>query len=70
VQPNIARFAGVSARFTSIPSAAHRARIVDGCLLAGTPVALVNPTSPADLIERMLAPLGQLFGRRARDVLR
>ena len=28
------------------------------CLLAGTPVALVNPTYPADLIERMLAPLG------------
>jgi len=27
------------------------------CLLAGTPVALVNPTYPADLIERMLAPL-------------
>jgi hypothetical protein len=28
------------------------------CVLAGTPVALVNPTYPADLIERMLAPLG------------
>jgi acyl-CoA synthetase (AMP-forming)/AMP-acid ligase II len=27
------------------------------CLLAGTPVALVNPTYPADLIERMVAPL-------------
>ena len=28
------------------------------CLLAGTPVALVNPTYPADLIGRMLEPLG------------
>jgi carnitine-CoA ligase len=28
------------------------------CVLAGTPVALVNPTYPADLIERMLEPLG------------
>jgi crotonobetaine/carnitine-CoA ligase len=27
------------------------------CLLAGTPVALVNPTYPAELVERMLAPL-------------
>jgi carnitine-CoA ligase len=27
------------------------------CLLAGTPVALVNPTYPADLIEEMIAPL-------------
>ena len=27
------------------------------CLLAGTPVALVNPTYPAELTERMLAPL-------------
>jgi len=27
------------------------------CLLAGTPVALVNPTYPDELIERMLAPL-------------
>jgi carnitine-CoA ligase len=27
------------------------------CVLAGTPVALVNPTYPAGLIERMLAPL-------------
>jgi carnitine-CoA ligase len=28
------------------------------CVLAGTPVALVNPTYPEDLTERMLAPLG------------
>ena len=28
------------------------------CLLAGTPVALVNPAYPEDLIGRMLAPLG------------
>ncbi len=27
------------------------------CLLAGTPVALVNPTYPADLVARMLEPL-------------
>ncbi len=27
------------------------------CLLAGTPVALVNPTYPQDLIDRMLVPL-------------
>src|ERR1700727_1987218 len=27
------------------------------CLLAGTPVALVNPTYPAELADRMLAPL-------------
>ncbi len=27
------------------------------CLLAGAPVALVNPTYPAELVERMLAPL-------------
>jgi carnitine-CoA ligase len=27
------------------------------CLLAGTPVALVNPTYPGELVERMLAPL-------------
>ena len=27
------------------------------CLLAGTPVALVNPTYPDELVERMLAPL-------------
>jgi carnitine-CoA ligase len=28
------------------------------CLLAGSPVALVNPTYPAELIERMLEPVG------------
>ena len=28
------------------------------CLLAGVPVALVNPTYPAELLERMLRPLG------------
>jgi crotonobetaine/carnitine-CoA ligase len=28
------------------------------CLLAGLPVALVNPTYPAELIDRMLEPLG------------
>src|ERR1700727_1518993 len=27
------------------------------CLLAGTPVALVNPSYPAELTGRMLAPL-------------
>jgi crotonobetaine/carnitine-CoA ligase len=27
------------------------------CLLAGTPVALVNPTYPGELVDRMLAPL-------------
>ena len=27
------------------------------CLLAGTPVALVNPAYPGELVERMLAPL-------------
>ena len=27
------------------------------CLLAGAPVALVNPTYPGELVERMLAPL-------------
>jgi acyl-CoA synthetase (AMP-forming)/AMP-acid ligase II len=27
-------------------------------LLAGTPIALVNPTYPPDLLDRMLAPLG------------
>jgi carnitine-CoA ligase len=46
----------------------HRVAMVDStstdylltwlaCVLAGTPVALVNPTYPADLVERMLAPL-------------
>jgi carnitine-CoA ligase len=45
-----------------------RVAIVDGnstdyvitwlaCLLAGAPAALVNPTYPADLVERMIAPL-------------
>ncbi len=43
------------------------------CVLAGAPVALVNPTYPPDLIERMLAPLGpdRILGpddtARARD---
>ena len=27
------------------------------CLLAGAPVALVNPTYPDELVERMLTPL-------------
>ena len=48
--------------------AGDRVAIIDGsstdyvitwlaCLLAGTPVALVNPSYPPDLTERMIAPL-------------
>ncbi|MGH8961902.1 MAG: class I adenylate-forming enzyme family protein [Jatrophihabitantaceae bacterium] len=40
------------------------------CLLAGTPVALVNPTYPDELIERMLAPLGPDLVLRADDIAR
>src|SRR3954447_17606787 len=40
------------------------------CLLAGTPVALVNPTYPAELTERMLAPLAPDRVLRDDDVAR
>jgi acyl-CoA synthetase (AMP-forming)/AMP-acid ligase II len=38
------------------------------CLLAGTSVALVNPTYPDELIERMLAPLAPHLVLRADDI--
>ncbi|HEU5266931.1 MAG TPA: class I adenylate-forming enzyme family protein [Jatrophihabitans sp.] len=38
------------------------------CLLAGTPVALVNPTYPDELTERMLAPLAPALVLRAGDI--
>jgi acyl-CoA synthetase (AMP-forming)/AMP-acid ligase II len=38
------------------------------CLLAGTPVALVNPTYPDELIERMLTPLAPDLVLRAEDI--
>src|SRR3954447_3388076 len=38
------------------------------CLLAGTPVALVNPTYPDELTERMLAPLSPDRVLYAEDV--
>ncbi|MDT4911806.1 MAG: carnitine-CoA ligase [Pseudonocardiales bacterium] len=38
------------------------------CLLAGTPVALVNPTYPEELVERMLAPLAPDLVLRPDDV--
>jgi acyl-CoA synthetase (AMP-forming)/AMP-acid ligase II len=38
------------------------------CLLAGAPVALVNPTYPAELTDRMLAPLAAQLVLGAEDV--
>jgi acyl-CoA synthetase (AMP-forming)/AMP-acid ligase II len=38
------------------------------CLLAGTPVALVNPTYPDELTERMLSPLGPDLVLRADGI--
>jgi acyl-CoA synthetase (AMP-forming)/AMP-acid ligase II len=38
------------------------------CLLAGTPVALVNPTYPDELLDRILAPLAPEAVLRADDV--
>jgi crotonobetaine/carnitine-CoA ligase len=40
------------------------------CVLAGTPVALVNPTYPGELTERMLAPLGPDLVLRETDIAR
>lgn len=38
------------------------------CVLAGTPVALVNPTYPPDLVERMLVPLRPSAVLRAGEI--
>jgi crotonobetaine/carnitine-CoA ligase len=38
------------------------------CLLAGSPVALVNPAYPNELVERLLAPLSPDFVLRAEDI--
>ncbi|MDT4932938.1 MAG: carnitine-CoA ligase [Pseudonocardiales bacterium] len=38
------------------------------CLLAGAPVALVNPTYPDELVDRMLAPLAPDLVLRSADV--
>jgi acyl-CoA synthetase (AMP-forming)/AMP-acid ligase II len=38
------------------------------CVFAGLPVALVNPTYPADLIDRMLAPLGPALVLSADEI--
>lgn len=40
------------------------------CLLAGAPVALVNPTYPDELVDRMLAPLAPARVLRADDIAR
>jgi crotonobetaine/carnitine-CoA ligase len=40
------------------------------CLLAGAPVALVNPTYPADLVDRMLAPVAPALVLGADGVAR
>ena len=40
------------------------------CMLAGAPVALVNPTYPQDLVDRMLTPVAPSLALRADDVAR
>ncbi|MDT4902970.1 MAG: carnitine-CoA ligase [Pseudonocardiales bacterium] len=40
------------------------------CLLAGAPVALVNPNYPNELVDRMLAPLAPDVVLRADDIAR
>lgn len=40
------------------------------CMLAGAPVALVNPTYPQDLVDEMLTPVAPSLVLRADDVAR